>query len=286
MLTVSQVAALTGVAEGTLRMWERRYGVVDPARSPGGYRLYDDDQVALLREMASLVDAGVPASRAAATLLHAPRVVAAAPVADALHPDALVAAAASLDPRRLREVVERAFASAAFEVVADDWLLPQLGRLGQAWASGRLSVAQEHFASAGIMRALAAQFEAAGPGRGEPVLVGLPAGAHHEIALLSFAVCLRRLGDDVVYLGPDLPADGWVRAAAERHPRAAVLGVTSEAAAVAAAEVATRLARIVPPVAVWVGGSKRGLVAGAHELPDRVSDAAGLLHRALRAGRS
>ena len=62
MYTVKQVAALTGVAEATLRVWERRYAVVSPSRTPGGYRLYDDSQVEALREMASLVDGGVPAS--------------------------------------------------------------------------------------------------------------------------------------------------------------------------------------------------------------------------------
>ena len=63
--TVKQVSGLTGVATDRLRAWERRYGVVAPGRSESRYRLYDDEDVARLRRMAELVEAGTPASLAA-----------------------------------------------------------------------------------------------------------------------------------------------------------------------------------------------------------------------------
>ncbi|MGC5585197.1 MerR family transcriptional regulator [Ornithinimicrobium sp. W1679] len=63
--TVKQVSGLTGVATDRLRAWERRYGVVEPGRSESRYRLYDDEDVARLRRMAELVEAGTPASLAA-----------------------------------------------------------------------------------------------------------------------------------------------------------------------------------------------------------------------------
>ena len=43
MYTIKQAAARTGVSVPTIRAWERRYGVVGPARTTAGYRLYDDD---------------------------------------------------------------------------------------------------------------------------------------------------------------------------------------------------------------------------------------------------
>src|SRR5690606_6587484 len=50
----------------------RRYGVVEPGRSESRYRLYDDVDVARLRKMAELVQAGTPASLAAEQV-RAPR---------------------------------------------------------------------------------------------------------------------------------------------------------------------------------------------------------------------
>ncbi len=65
MYTVSRAAELIGVPSGTLRTWEQRYGVVLPQRSPGNYRLYDDEAVRRLSVMGSLVRAGWSAQAAA-----------------------------------------------------------------------------------------------------------------------------------------------------------------------------------------------------------------------------
>lgn len=293
MYTVKQVAALTGVAEATLRVWERRYAIVQPARSTGGYRLYDDRQLALLREMAGLVDAGVPASRAADTVRTSFTAAAGGHLQGLPGVGDLIEAAASLDPAGLATVIGQAFASGPFEEVADTWLLPQLGRLGDAWVSGRLTIAQEHFASAGLMRAIAGVYDRAGAGgadagaegEGGSVVVGLPAGERHELPLFAFAACLRRRGVNVVYLGADVPTAEWRVAVARRHARAAVVGVTSPGAVVTGQAVVDELRAAVPPLGVWVGGSRRSEVAGAHALPDAVSEAAAHLHRSLLAGR-
>lgn len=281
---MKQVAALTGVLETTLRVWERRYHVVEPVRSPGGYRLYDDAQVARLRSMAALVADGVPASVAAGSLTDR-----SAPSTDAapgsLSDLDLVAAAATLDPAQLDAVLGQAFALAPLEQVADTWLLPELGRLGRAWASGELGVAHEHFASAGVIRALGRAFgEAADAGGGRPVLVGLPPGSRHELGLLAFAACLRRLGVDVVYLGADVPVADWEAAAGGVRARGAVVGATLGARTARTQEVVDRLRTLVPPVAVWVGGGTADRIRDARALPDAVGAAASEVALALEAG--
>ena len=58
MYTVKHAAAMTGISPATLRMWERRYEVVVPGRSPSGYRVYDDAAVRRLSAMRALVEAG------------------------------------------------------------------------------------------------------------------------------------------------------------------------------------------------------------------------------------
>lgn len=283
MYTVSQAAALTGIPATTLRAWERRYGLITPTRTRGGYRLYDAAQIEKLREMAARVAGGMRAAQAAASL-HDYRTPEHGRLGESSD---LVAAAESLDPTLLRPTIDAAFASADFEHVVGSWLLPQLERLGEAWASGRLSVAQEHFASAELMAALSSFFHASSEGaRGATVLVGLPAGARHELVLLAFATCLRRLGSNVVYLGADLPAADWQAAARGQHPRAAVLGAHSLADAEAASGVAEALNRLSPPVSVWVGGSCRSAVHGAATLPDDVPEAARRLNRTLLGARA
>ncbi len=120
---------------------------------------------------------------------------------------------------------------------------------------------------------------------GPTVLVGLPAGDRHQLALLTFATCLRRRGVNVVYLGSDIPVEEWVRAADGRRARAAVIGVTSERSVEPAQAVVNQLAAVSPPLSVWVGGSHRTSVSGVHQLPDAVAEAASILHISLAAGR-
>src|SRR3954470_10346270 len=52
-LAIRQVAERTGIAAGTIRMWEQRYGFPDPERTASGYRRYSDDDVESLRRVAS-----------------------------------------------------------------------------------------------------------------------------------------------------------------------------------------------------------------------------------------
>ena len=48
-LAIRDVAERTGLAAGTIRMWEQRYGAPVPGRSDSGYRLYSQDDVEMLR---------------------------------------------------------------------------------------------------------------------------------------------------------------------------------------------------------------------------------------------
>ncbi len=281
MYAVKQVAALTGASEATLRMWERRYKVVVPTRSSSGYRVYDDDQVAILRAMVALVQSGVPASQAADTVRAIPARARTELVSD---PPDLVSAAAVVDPQALDSVLTEAFAEGTFETVVDGWLPAALRQLGDAWHSGRLNVAQEHFASAGVARHLSAYFDREQPGGGVPVLVGLPQGARHELMLLAFAVCLRRQGVNAVYLGADVPVGDWESVATETGARVAVVGVHLPEDVVPAQAVVDLLRALTPPVAVRVGGAHRHEVLGAGVLEDGVSRAAASLARDLAAG--
>jgi DICT domain-containing protein len=63
-LAIKDVAARTGVAAGTIRMWEQRYGFPEPERTPAGYRLYSEDDVEALRRLLAFRQRGlsVPAA--------------------------------------------------------------------------------------------------------------------------------------------------------------------------------------------------------------------------------
>jgi MerR family transcriptional regulator, light-induced transcriptional regulator len=63
-MAIKEVAERTGIAAGTIRMWEQRYGFPEPARTASGYRMYTEEDVDALRRVSTLRDGGlsVPAA--------------------------------------------------------------------------------------------------------------------------------------------------------------------------------------------------------------------------------
>ena len=273
MYTIKQAATRSGVSVPLLRAWERRYRIVEPARTQAGYRLYDDEALERIRTMRRLVDAGwtpstaagailsgetidLPAEEAAPSASAAERAAAEGPSDPGELIDRFVAAAIAFDADGLERVLDRMFAAGTFESVADTHLLPALVAVGDAWADGRLGVAGEHAASHAALRRLAAAFQAAG--RATPpdgaVLIGMPPTARHELGALAFATAARRAGLPVLYLGSDLPVDAWVSTAARTRARAAVIGVLTRGDVGPAVEVASALREAEPGLAILFGG--------------------------------
>lgn len=290
MYTIGEAAQRAGVTPEVLRAWERRYAVVTPRRTSSGYRLYDEVAIRRLRAMRELLDDGWKASTAAASVRDLPddqlaierEAAPERPQADELS-RRFVAAAAAIDAAGVEQALDDMSSGASFEAAAERHLFPALHALGDAWAAGRVSVAAEHAASAAVHRRLGEAFDAAGNSRSDarPVLVGLPAGARHELGALAFAVVARRAGLPVRYLGPDLPADDWVRAVETTDAVAAVIAVPGEVDAEAARSVARRLRHRTPNLVVAFGGRGAAAFSGGDSLPAELPAAVDELRRRL-----
>ncbi|HTN35011.1 MAG TPA: MerR family transcriptional regulator [Marinobacter sp.] len=70
---IREVARLTGINPVTLRAWQRRYGLIKPARTEKGHRLYSDDDIALIRQILHWLEQGVSIGQVKG-LLDQPRV--------------------------------------------------------------------------------------------------------------------------------------------------------------------------------------------------------------------
>jgi hypothetical protein len=68
-LTLKAVSSRTGIPAATLRTWERRYGFMRPRRSPGGYRLYGEEEIARIEQIKYLLSQGVRTGPAMAAVI-------------------------------------------------------------------------------------------------------------------------------------------------------------------------------------------------------------------------
>lgn len=292
---IAQVEQMTGVGTHTLRAWERRYGVPAPDRTGGRQRMYSMADIDLIRRMHQLSQQGVPLSRAAEIGRREAgeregRGDGAAVVAGIS--SGLTGALLTWDEALASDVwtsaIDRLDLVTAFERV----IIPAMREVGDAWHAGRITVAQEHFATNFVRARLDLLSRQVIPLREAPsVLFACLAGEHHEIGLLMLAVMCRFQGLRTIYLGQDVPDDALIRTAEDSQPEVLALNAGTVEGARRMPEIVGAVRAAAPLTDVVFGGwafeSDAALraVDGAHYGGGDLQTAMALISRLGRAAR-
>jgi DNA-binding transcriptional MerR regulator len=201
---IGELSRRVGVSDHLLRAWENRYGLLRPTRSTGGYRLYSAADERRVHRMKQFLSSGLSAAEAARAVLDEPPV----PAANADVPQEVAALGSALDDFNepaAQAALDRLLVQLSPTTVLRDVVLPYLRQLGERWAQGTASVAQEHFASNLLRGRLAGLALGWGAGVGPRAVLACPPGELHDIPLMAFGIALHRLGWRVTYLGSSTP---------------------------------------------------------------------------------
>lgn len=265
LLRIGELGRRTGVSDHLLRAWERRYGLLQPVRSAGGYRLYTEADEHRVRRMQTHLAAGLSAAEAARAALREERPGGLSPAPPGVSGDgSSLAAAASnlarslddLDEPGAQAALDRLFAAFTVETILRDVVLPYLHDLGERWERGEVSVACEHFASNLLRGRLAGMARGWGYGLGPRAVLACAPGEQHDLALLTFGIVLHRCGWRVEYLGASTPLEELAGALATRRPDVVVLAATAPELFGRLAEGLARLARQVPLALAGAGATQ------------------------------
>ena len=179
LLRIGELSKRAGVSPELLRAWERRYGLLRPTRSAGGLRLYspaDVERVQLMRQHLADGLAAAEAAAARAAGPWSPRKPRRLRCRPAALRDELADALDRFDEPRAQAILDRLLAVATVDTLLSEVVLPYLRELGERWARGDASVAQEHFASGVAARAAARHRARLGPRARPGGGARLPAG--------------------------------------------------------------------------------------------------------------
>ncbi len=259
LVRIGEISRRTGVRPDAIRAWERRYGLLDPVRSPGGYRLYSAADEAALRAMRELTGQGLAAAEAA-RLVRAGGAMAPSPVPPpggvALDPAAqatwLRSALEAFDEPAANAILDESLAGLSLDRFIEGVVLPAMAGIGDSWERGEVSVGQEHFASGVIRGRLLGLARGWGSGSGPLALLACVPGDLHDLGLICFGLCLRERGWRIVYLGPDTPIETVEEATESLHPRWVVLAASQPDLFTG---VAHQLGRVGGSVRLGVGGA-------------------------------
>jgi MerR family transcriptional regulator, light-induced transcriptional regulator len=248
---IGELARRTGVSPELLRAWEQRYDLLRPARSPGGFRLYAAADEARVRRMTAHIRRGLSAAEAARLAIGVDdgtvaRVVAVTPLAELA--DQLRQSLDRFDNLGAQSVLDRLLATVSVDAVIGDVLIPYFRELGDRWARGDVTVAQEHFASNVIRGRLLGLGRDWGAGVGPTALLACVPGEDHDLGLVMFGILLSRRGWSVTFLGADTPYDTLHDGVRMLHPDVVVLTALDAEAFRAGVDDVRRLADVCPVV--------------------------------------
>lgn len=252
-----------------MRAWERRYGLLRPSRSPGGFRLYSSDDETIVRAMLAEIDRGYPPSQAAKIALARSQTREPQPGTDQPDPAGipgrtdgpgrleslrteLSEALRRYEGGRAQELFDVILAEFSLNAVLRDVVLRCLSDIGDAWARGDMTVAEEHFASQLLRERLLALARDWDRGRGPRALLACPSGERHDIGLICFGIVLSRNGWRITFLGPDTPISALTGAVTALEPDLIVLSATLEEWFIS---IASPLRALATERAVFIAGS-------------------------------
>jgi MerR family transcriptional regulator, light-induced transcriptional regulator len=263
VLRIGELSRRLGVSDHVLRAWESRYGLLQPGRSAGGFRLYSEADALRVRRMQAHLARGLSAAEAAREVLgedsgargdSAGRIPGGPD--QAAGPDDITSTASELSGalRRALDAFDEPAAQAVFDRLVSDLsvptmlrevVLPYLAELGERWTKGTSSIAQEHFASNVIRGRLAGLARGWGSGHGPRAILACPPGELHDLALMIFGIVLNRTGWRIDYLGANTPLEELTRTVEANQPDLVVLAATTPTFEALAAQI-TELARRAP----------------------------------------
>ena len=262
-LRIGELSRRTGVAPELLRAWERRYGLLRPARSEGGFRLYSEADEQRVERMRRHLREGLAAAEAARRAVDGVAdMTAAAPEngRPELETGALRLRTAldGFDETGAQAALDSLFGTFTVETVLGAVILPYLVDLGERWSSGKATVAQEHFASNLIRGRLLGIGRGWDSGEGPRAVLACAPGELHDLGLIAFGLTLNRKGWRITYLGPDTPVESLVDTAGRLEPDLVVVAATSKRRLTPLVDALTALSRTTR-VAVAGSGAAAGV---------------------------
>ncbi len=210
--TIRDLEKLSGIKAHTIRIWEKRYGLIEPQRTSTNIREYCDFDLKRLLNVSMLHRNGIKISKIAKLSQDE--------MADKINHllqyssdaesqvESLSIAMIELDEDKFEKILSRTIIQMGFEETAIKVLYPFFIRIGVMWQTGTINPAQEHFVSNLIRQKMIVAIDSRMNSTGEhskKFLLYLPENELHELGLLFFAYLLKKRGHRTIYLGQSVP---------------------------------------------------------------------------------
>ena len=210
LYSIKDLEHLSGIKAHTIRIWEKRYGLLDPDRTDTNIRSYSDNDVRRLLNVAMLVKSGYKISNVALydeEKLRSEVIRINRSLTDPdKNIDQLLFLTVNLDSFGFEKLMNLIISQNGFRKTIEQVIFPFFVRIGILWQTGSIFTAHEHFVSNLIRNRFIREtgnFESNETSKS--VLFFLRENEWHELGLLYFNFLAAEAGLRCIYLGQSLP---------------------------------------------------------------------------------
>ncbi len=230
--SIKDLEHLSGIKAHTIRIWEQRYNLFSPQRTATNIRFYNNEDLKLILNIASLKDHGFKISK----IVAMPQDLLAEEVQkigfkDRSHQDqisALTLAMIDLDEKGFSSILDECTEMLGFEKAMMDIIYPFMRKIGILWLTNSINPAQEHFITHLVRQKLiVATDETPMDESGVLFLLFLPEGELHELGLLFANYLLRAKGARTIFFGQTVPLDAIEEVYLKLNPEYIITALTT-----------------------------------------------------------
>jgi DNA-binding transcriptional MerR regulator/methylmalonyl-CoA mutase cobalamin-binding subunit len=259
---IKDLERLTGIKAHTIRIWEKRYKVVQPSRTTTNIRHYCDEDLKRLLNISTLLKQGFRISQLAdlsdeqlgEKIIN---VSMSSSNGTDTHIDSLVKAMVELDEARFEKTISSATLNLGFEDTVIKVIYPFLERIGVLWLSGSINPAQEHFVVNILRQKLLVAIDnlpVKPTATAKRFILFLPENEFHELGLLFYSYLVRKSGHRIIYLGQSVPFNDLLEVARVKEPDALVTSFVAAMGLDEVKEYVHRLVEAFPAKKIYIAG--------------------------------
>ena len=209
--SIKDLETLSGIKAHTIRIWEKRYGIITPDRTDTNIRTYCDSDLKKLLNIALLNNHGLKISKICKlnydALCQEVEKVAQTDTSYPTYIDRLVVSMVDLDRPKFEAILKDGTDQLGFEDFCIHVLYPFLQKVGVMWMANSINPAQEHFISNLIIQKMYVATDKlySSENRDKKAVFFLREGEMHEMGLLFFRYLMKKRGVEAIYLGQSVP---------------------------------------------------------------------------------
>ncbi|NNC95576.1 MAG: MerR family transcriptional regulator [Chitinophagales bacterium] len=210
--SIKELAALSGIKPHTIRIWEQRYGIIEPDRTETNIRTYSDEQLRFILNVSFLNNNGYKISAIAKMkpedVVEQVNRLSHSNFEYETQIQALNIAMVELDEKRFEKIISTNIIQYGFEHTMINIIFPFMDQVGRLWVTGAINPAHEHFITNLVRQKLIVAIDGTIVNENEntkTILLFLPENENHELGLLFTYYMFKKRNHHVVYLGASVP---------------------------------------------------------------------------------